>query len=137
MTSWQNALVQPLPIPCPAHLVPDATGTNAFHEAYRNAMAHHAVFVAIECEAERWTVKADTLTAGSGHTVADAVNAAIRGAMLRLVDNREADFGAYTGPVYFMMHGVRNEERARELAAALHAALYGDLEALARAVPAP
>jgi hypothetical protein len=34
-----------------------------------------------------------------------------------------------------MMHGVRNEERARELAAALHAALYGDLEPLARAVP--
>ncbi|MGW1916726.1 hypothetical protein ACWCQS_39995 [Streptomyces sp. NPDC002076] len=28
----------------------------------------------------------------------------------------------YTGPVYFMMHGVRSEERARELAAALHAA---------------
>ncbi|MEU2931150.1 hypothetical protein ABZ636_40175 [Streptomyces sp. NPDC007251] len=100
-------------------------------------MAHGVVFVAIECEAERWTVKADTLTAGSGHTVADAVNDAIRAAILRLVDNREADFGAYTGPVYFMMHGVRSEERARELAAALHAALYGDLEALARAAPAP
>ncbi|MEU9446055.1 hypothetical protein AB0D42_35355 [Streptomyces sp. NPDC048304] len=136
MTSWQNALVQPLPVPCPAHLVPDATGTHAFHEAYRNAMAHHAVFVAIESEpGQRWSVKADTLTAGSGHTVADAVNDAIRAAILRLVDNREADFGAYTGPVYFMMHGVRTEERARELAAALHAALYGDLEALARTVP--
>lgn len=135
VTSWQYALVQPLPVPCPAHLIPYATGTTAFHDAYRNAMAHNVVFVAIESEGQQWTVKADTLTAGAGHAVADAVNDAIRAAILRLVENREAEFGAYTGPVYFMMHGVRSEERARELAAALHAALYGDLEPLARAVP--
>ncbi|MFF3363838.1 hypothetical protein [Streptomyces misionensis] len=127
--------MQPLPVPCPAHLVPDATGTNAFHDAYRNAMAQNAVFVAIEAEGPHWTVKADTLTAGSGRRVSDAVNDAIRAAILRLVDNHEVDFGAYTGPVYFMMHGVQDEERARELAAALHAALYDDLEPLNRAVP--
>ncbi|ALV31329.1 hypothetical protein [Streptomyces sp. CdTB01] len=128
--------MQPLPVPCPAPLIPDATGAEAFRDAYREAMAHNAVFVAIESESPRqWTVKADTLTAGSDHAVADAVNEAIRAAILRLVGNREADFGAYTGPVYFMMHGVHNEGRARELAAALHAALYGDLEPLARAVP--
>ncbi|MFD6036891.1 hypothetical protein ACFWHF_20530 [Streptomyces griseoincarnatus] len=127
--------MQPLPVPCPAHLVPDATGTHAFHDAYRTAMAHNAVFVAIEAEGQHWTVKADTLTAGSGRRVTDAANDAIRTAMLRLVDAREVDFGAYTGPVYFMMHGVRDEERARELAAALHAALHEDLEPLSRAVP--
>ncbi|WP_433455188.1 hypothetical protein ACQPXS_44750 [Streptomyces sp. CA-142005] len=128
--------MQPLPVPCPAHLTPDTTGTNAFHDAYRTAMAHNAVFIAIETDArQQWTVKADTLTARSDHTVTDAVNDAIRAAILRLVDDHEADFGAYTGPVYFMMHGVRSDERARELAAALHAALYGDLEPLARAVP--
>lgn len=129
-------MVQPLPVPYPAHLIPDATGAGAFRSAYREAMAREVVFVAIESEAPRqWTVKADTLTAGSDHEVADGVNDAIRAAILHLVRNREADFGAYTGPVYFMMHGVRNERRARELAAALHAALYGDLEPLARAVP--
>ncbi|TQJ92337.1 hypothetical protein [Streptomyces sp. SLBN-31] len=128
--------MQPLPVPCPARLIPDVTGAEAFRGAYREAMGRNAVFVAIESEAPRqWTVKADTLTAGADHAVADVVNDAIRNAILRLVRNREADFGAYTGPVYFMMHGVRNEERARELAAALHAALYGDLELLARAVP--
>lgn len=95
----KNAQVQPLPIPCPAHLVPDATGTHAFHDAYRTAMAHNAVFVAIEAEGQHWTVKADTLTAGSGSRVTDAVNHAIRTAILRLVDAREVDFGAYTGPV--------------------------------------
>ncbi|MER7466806.1 hypothetical protein [Streptomyces sp. NPDC097981] len=83
----------------------------------------------------RWTVKADTLTAGPGHAVDDVVNAAVRAAITRLVQQHEVDFDAYAGSVYFMMHGVRGEERARELAAALHAALYGDLEPLTSAVP--
>jgi hypothetical protein len=62
-----NALVQLLPIPCPAHLIPDTTSTDAFHDVYRTAMAQQAVFVAIESERrQRWTVEADTLTAGAG-----------------------------------------------------------------------
>ncbi|WP_445517556.1 hypothetical protein [Streptomyces sp. NEAU-174] len=45
-------------------------------------MEHNAVFVAIEFEVrQRWTVKADTLTAGSGHAVTDAVNDAVRAAI--------------------------------------------------------
>jgi hypothetical protein len=124
---------------CPAHLIPDVTGTDAFHTTYQKAMAQNAVFVAIESEGpQRWTVKADTLIAGPGHTVADpdAVNDAVRAAITRLVQNREVELDAYAGPLYFMMHGLRSEDRARELAAALHAALYGDLQPLARAVPA-
>ncbi|MEU6777064.1 hypothetical protein [Streptomyces sp. NPDC046759] len=127
--------MQPLPVPCPAHLIPVATGTGAFRNAYRNAMVDGAVFIVIECEGNRWTVKADTLTAGSDHVVTDSVNEEVRAAINRLVERHEVDWGAYTGPVYLMMHGVRNEERARELAAALHAALYGDLEPLTQAVP--
>ncbi|MEU7306308.1 hypothetical protein [Streptomyces sp. NPDC007206] len=80
-------------------------------------------------------MKADTLTAGAGHTVADAVNEAVRDTITCLVNSREVDLDAYAGPVYFLLHGVESEERARELAAALHAALYGDLEPLSRAVP--
>ncbi|MGW0926967.1 hypothetical protein ACWD3J_49810 [Streptomyces sp. NPDC002755] len=98
-------------------------------------MAHRAVFVAIESDGTRWTVKADTLTAGPGHSVDDSVNDAVRAAITRLVRNREVGADAYAGPIYFMMHNVPSEERARELAAALHAALHGDLEPLHRAVP--
>ncbi|MFH8805571.1 hypothetical protein ACH4F6_39575 [Streptomyces sp. NPDC017936] len=39
------------------------------------------------------------------------------------------------GPVHFVLHDVADESRARELAAALHAALYGNLAPLARAMP--
>ncbi|MET8808879.1 hypothetical protein [Streptomyces sp. NPDC004546] len=64
--------MQPLPVPCPAHLIPDATGTNAFHDAYRTAMAHNAVFIAIETAArQQWTVRADTLTHRRGPARAD------------------------------------------------------------------
>ncbi|MFJ3222890.1 hypothetical protein ACIPJS_05930 [Streptomyces sp. NPDC086783] len=99
-------------------------------------MAQRVVFVAIESEGPHWTVKADTLTAGPGHVVHDSVNDAIRAAVLRLIHHREAGADAYTGPVYFMMHNVPSEARARDLAAALHAALYSDLDPLNRAVPA-
>ncbi|MEU9313757.1 hypothetical protein [Streptomyces sp. NPDC048256] len=127
--------MQPLPVPCPAPLIPDVSGADAFHTAYRQAMAHRAVFVAIESDGPRWTVKADTLTAGPGHSVDDTVNEAVRAAFSRLVHDREIGADAYAGPIYFMMHNVSSEERARELAAALHAALHGDLEPLHRAVP--
>jgi len=130
-----NALMQPLPVPCPAHLIPNASGTKAFHQAYRQAMAHGVVFVAVESDGPRWTVKADTLTAGPGHPADNTVNDAIRAAILRLIHTREVGADAYTGPIYFMMHNVPSEERARELAAALHAALHGNLEPLNRAVP--
>ncbi|MGW3661413.1 hypothetical protein ACWD6R_39935 [Streptomyces sp. NPDC005151] len=129
--------MQPLPVPCPAHLIPEVSGTDAFHNAYREAMAQQVVFVAIEHEGGWWSVKADALTAGPGHVVGDTVNDAVRAAIARLVSSREIYTDAYAGPIYFMLHGVRSEERARELAAALHAAVYGDLEPLTRAVPLP
>ncbi|OIJ92631.1 ATP-binding protein [Streptomyces monashensis] len=78
--------MQQSPIPCPAHLIPGATGTDAFPAAYRQAMAQNVVFVAIESERRHvWTVEADTHTAGSGHTIDDAVNAAVRAAITRLL----------------------------------------------------
>ncbi|MFJ5031243.1 hypothetical protein ACIQB5_24700 [Streptomyces sp. NPDC088560] len=84
--------MEQLPIACPAHRSPDATGTDAFHAAYRQAMAQHAVFVAIESEKRQvWTVKADTLTVGSGHAIDDAVNEAVRAAITRLLQSREVE----------------------------------------------
>ncbi|MFK0224100.1 hypothetical protein ACIQWN_38850 [Streptomyces vinaceus] len=127
-----------LPTPCPAHLVPDVTGADGvdgFGEAYRQAMERGAVFIAVESQGSRWTVKADTLTAGPAHIVGDVVNRAVRDAVGRLVAAGEVRSDAYAGTVYFVLHGVERQERARELAAALHAALHGDLAPLARAVP--
>ncbi|MGW6414873.1 hypothetical protein [Streptomyces sp. NPDC055055] len=126
--------MDPLPIPCPAERIPDASGPDGFHAVYRAALEQRAVFVTLEGEGPRWRIKADTLTA-PGHTVGAGVYAEVREAIIRLVDAEEIRPDSYAGPVYFVLHGVDSEPRARELAAALHAALYGDLEPLARAVP--
>ncbi|ULR52263.1 hypothetical protein [Streptomyces deccanensis] len=129
--------MEPLPIPCPAHLIPDVTGAGGFTAAYRQAKAEHAVFVAIENQGQWWTVKADTLTAGPGYAVGDTVNDAARSAITRLVQAGEVRSDAHAGPVYFVLHGVDSEERARELAATLHAALYGDAGPLASCPRSP
>ncbi|MFF3518792.1 hypothetical protein [Streptomyces sp. NPDC002573] len=126
--------MQPLPAPCPSDLIPDATGMDAFNAAYRRAMQQRAVFVAIECEGRQWTVKADTITAPQ-HVVDDLVYDAVRTAVIQLIRSREIRSDSSAGPVYFVLYGVGREQRARELAAALHAALYGTLEPLAHAVP--
>ncbi|WP_307718004.1 hypothetical protein [Streptomyces sp. V4I23] len=37
--------------------------------------------------------------------------------------------------MYFVLYDLETQQRARKLAAALHAALYGDLEPLTHAAP--
>ncbi|MFF1401021.1 hypothetical protein ACFVZD_45820 [Streptomyces sp. NPDC058287] len=82
----------------------------------------------------RWTVKADALTAPQ-HTLDPTVCNAVREAVALLIRTREIRPDSSAGPVDFVLHDVGSELRARELAAALHAALYGDLNPLTRAVP--
>ncbi|MFF7191963.1 hypothetical protein ACFZAR_44155 [Streptomyces sp. NPDC008222] len=126
--------MQPLPVPCPAARVPDATGMDAFNAAYRQARQQRAVFIAVELQGGRWTVKADVLTAPQ-HSIDAAVYDVVREAVICLIRTRRIRRDSSAGPVYFVLYDVVSEPRARELAAALHAALYGDLEPLARAVP--
>lgn len=127
-------LMEPLPTPCPADRIPDATGLDAFNAAYKAAKRQQAVFVAVECQAQRWTVKADALTAPQ-HTIDTTVYDVIRTAAIRLIRSREIRPDSSAGPIYSVLYDLNSEDRARELAAALHAALYGDLGPLARAVP--
>ncbi|MFE0206892.1 hypothetical protein [Streptomyces sp. NPDC058985] len=123
-----------LPAPCPAELIPDATGLAAFEVVYQRAMQQGAVFVAVERQAERWTVKADVLTAPE-HIVGGTVYDGVRRAVIRLIRRREIRSDSSAGPVYFVLYDVESELRAREVAEALHAALYGDIGPLVRAVP--
>ncbi|MEU6497839.1 hypothetical protein ABZ890_47220 [Streptomyces sp. NPDC046984] len=123
-----------LPIPCPAELIPDVTEPAALNAACSAAREQGAVFVGIEREGYRWIVKADELTAPE-HGVDTAIYGAVRIAVIHLIHSREIRPDSTAGPIYFALYGVDNEYRARELAAALHAALYGDLGPLSDAVP--
>ncbi|MGW6405096.1 hypothetical protein [Streptomyces sp. NPDC055134] len=126
--------MEPLPTPCPADRVPDATGLDAFEAACQAARDQRVVFIGVERQGPLWAVKADARTAPQ-HTIDPAVYNAVREAVIRLIRSGEIRPDSSAGPVYFDLHDVDNEVRARELAAALHAALYGNLEPLTRAVP--
>ncbi|MET7543169.1 hypothetical protein [Streptomyces sp. NPDC005507] len=78
--------------------------------------------------------EADALAAPQ-HTVDPAVYDAVREGVIPLIRSGEIRPDSSAGPVYFVLHDVDSEGRARALAAALHAVLYGDLEPLVRAVP--
>jgi hypothetical protein len=121
----------PLPVPCPAALVPDTSSdTGVFNTAYAAAKAARAVYIGIERRGRGWTVKADTLTALPPHAVDAAVEQAIRHAAVLLVERGEIRADSGPGPVHYTLHGVADHARARVLAAALHTALYGDLTLL-------
>lgn len=128
--------MKPLPIPCPADRIPNATGLDAFNAAYKAAKTAKAVYVGIERRGQQWSVKADVLTAAPQHALDDTAHDAIRAAVLRLARRGEIRPSSGLGPVHYTLLGVKNEERARELAAALHAALYGDPQPMDRAIPA-
>ncbi|MFF1594264.1 hypothetical protein ACFVY0_40195 [Streptomyces sp. NPDC058286] len=126
--------MEPLPTPCPADRIPDATGMDAFEAACKEAKDQRVVFIAVEQQGPRWAVKADALTTPQ-HTIDSTVHDAVREAVALLIRSRQIRADSSAGPVEFVLHAVDSEGRARELAAALHAALYGDLEPLTRAVP--
>ncbi|MFD7958963.1 hypothetical protein ACFV4X_36495 [Streptomyces ardesiacus] len=124
------------PTACPADRIPDATGVTAFNRAYGEARDAGAVFVCVARSGQHWTVKTDTSTAAPGHIVSAPAAVAVSEAIDRLRDRREVRLVPRpAGPGYTVLYDIAGEERARQLAAALHAALHGDLNPLARAVP--
>ncbi|OIK01653.1 hypothetical protein [Streptomyces monashensis] len=93
------------------------------------------MFVAVERLGLHWTLKADALTAPQ-HAIDAPVYDAVRTAVIHLIRSREIRPDSCAGPVYFVLYDVESEQRARELAAALHAALYEHLAPLTHAIPA-
>lgn len=125
------------PVPCPAKLVPDTSdGTQSFNAAYHRAQRSSTVYVGIEVRDDGWAVKLDPLPAGAKHHMPEHVVAAIASAAERLLRRGEiAERCPVGGPEYLALTGIETETRARDLAAALHAAHYGDLGPLTHAVP--
>ncbi|MFG2972534.1 hypothetical protein ACGFYY_05965 [Streptomyces sp. NPDC048331] len=103
--------MQSLPTPYPADLVPDATAVDAFNATYKQAKRQNAVFIAVENQGRRWTVKADALTAGPDHTVGNEAYDTVRGSVIRLNSAREIHSDSSAGPVYFVLYGVETEPR--------------------------
>ncbi|MFE6157028.1 hypothetical protein [Streptomyces sp. NPDC057889] len=107
-----------------------------FEAACKEAKEQRVVFIAVEGQGPLWG-RSRPMRSPPRSTPSTTVHDTVRAAVARLVRSREIRPDSFAGPVDFVLHDVGSEGRARELAAALHAALYGDLEPLTRAVPPP
>ncbi|MFJ6784654.1 hypothetical protein [Streptomyces yangpuensis] len=119
-------------MPLQAALIPDCTKPDAHHAAYRSAKASDAIFVCIARQGRRWKVQLDAMTS-SKPIVPEQAMTVLRSAAEALVlagTVTNADVGAD----YISMWPIESEEKARQIAAAFHAALYG-LQQLHVAVP--
>ncbi|MFI0908214.1 hypothetical protein ACH4TE_32575 [Streptomyces sioyaensis] len=118
--------------PLQAALIPDCTKAEAHHAAYRSAKTNDAIFVCIARQGRRWKVELDAM-ASSRPIIPDPSVKVLQSAAEALVVAGTVT-QANIGPDYISMWAFESEEKAREIAAAFHAALYG-LQQLHIAVP--
>ncbi|MGC0331911.1 hypothetical protein RKD23_004901 [Streptomyces sp. SAI-170] len=119
-------------MPLPAALIPDCTKPEAHHAAYKSAKTNNAIFVCIARQGQRWKVELDAFSS-SGPTIPDRAVKVLQSAAEALVvagTVTQANIAAD----YISMWAIESEEKAREIAAAFHAALHG-LRQLYIAVP--
>lgn len=110
-------------MPLQAALIPDCTEPEAHRAAYRTAKANNAIFVCIARHGQRWKVQLDVM-ASSKPYVTDQAMAVLRSAAEALVLDGTVE-QANIGADYIAMWPIETEERAREIGAAFHAAMFG------------
>ncbi|REK87573.1 hypothetical protein DY245_26230 [Streptomyces inhibens] len=118
--------------PLQAALIPDCTKPEAHHAAYRSAKTNDAIFVCIARQGRHWKVELDAM-ASSKPIVPDQAVTVLQAAAEALVVAGTVT-KANVGADYISMWPIESEKKAREIAAAFHAALYG-LQQLHIAVP--
>ncbi|MEU6280904.1 hypothetical protein [Streptomyces sp. NPDC047028] len=119
-------------MPLQAALIPDCTEVEAHHAAYRRAKTDDAIFVCIARQRPRLMVELDAMSC-SGPTIPDEALTALQSAAEALV-LADTVTQANVSPDYISMRAIESEQRAREIAAAFHAALH-NLRQLYIAVP--
>jgi hypothetical protein len=110
-------------MPLQAELIPDCTKPEAHHAAYRSAKTNDAIFVCIARQGRHWKVELDAM-ASSKPIVPDQAVTVLRSAAEALVVAGTVT-QANVGADYISMGPIEGEKKAREIAAAFHAALYG------------
>ncbi|MFD8619386.1 hypothetical protein [Streptomyces sp. NPDC059513] len=120
-------------MPFPAALIPDCTSEKDHRAAYRKAKADNSNFVCITRQGTHWSVVLDVI---ARPLVTGEAAKVLRSAVEELVASGAAAGGANFSTEYVSIHQIGSEARAREIAAALHAAIYG-LQQLQVAVPIP
>ncbi|MEW2571733.1 hypothetical protein [Streptomyces sp. NPDC047070] len=109
--------------PLPDALIPDCTEPEAHRAAYKRAKTNDAIFVCIARQGRRWKVELDAMSC-NGPTIPDEALTILRSAAEALV-LADTVTQANIAADYISMWSIESEQRAREIAAAFHAALHG------------
>ncbi|WP_406123277.1 hypothetical protein [Streptomyces sp. NBC_00989] len=109
--------------PLSAALIPDCTEPEAHRAAYKRAKTDDVIFVCIARQGPRWKVQLDAMSC-SGPTIPDEAVTVLRSAAEALV-LADTVTQANIAADYISMWAIESEQRAREIAAAFHAALHG------------
>ncbi|MGW3096229.1 hypothetical protein ACWDCC_22700 [Streptomyces sp. NPDC001102] len=126
-------VVMPKPgMPLQAALIPDCTKPEAHRAAYKKAKANDAIFVCIARHGQRWKVQLDVMASRKPY-VSDQAMTVLQSAAEALVLDGTVE-QANIGTDYISLWPIATEERAREIGAAFHAAMYG-LQLLQIAAP--
>ncbi|MFF5975732.1 hypothetical protein ACFY7C_29910 [Streptomyces sp. NPDC012769] len=121
-------------MPLQAALIPDCTKPEAHRAAYRKAKASDAIFVCIARHGQRWKVELDAMASRKPFVSDQAMTVLKAAAEALVVDGLVAQ--ANIGADYISMWPIKTEEKARDIAAAFHAAMHG-LQQLQSIVPQP
>ncbi|MDQ0404852.1 hypothetical protein ABVB69_09535 [Streptomyces sp. NPDC000349] len=125
--------VMPTPgMPLQAALIPNCTELEAHRAAYKKAKTEDAIFVCIARHGQGWKVELDAMASRKPYLPDQAMTVLQSAAEALVLDGTVAQ--ANIGAEYISMWPIETEGRAREIAAAFHAALHG-LQQLHIAVP--
>ncbi|MFE6835275.1 hypothetical protein ACFVFI_10640 [Streptomyces sp. NPDC057705] len=125
----------PMPgMPLQAALIPNCSAPEAHRAAYKKAKASDAIFVCIARHGNRWKVELDTASSRGPYVPDEAISALKSAAESLVLDGTvtQADIASD----YISMWPIATEEKAREIAAAFHAAMHG-LQQLQNIAPRP
>lgn len=121
-------------MPLQAELIPDCTEPKAHHTAYRSAKSNDTIFVCIARHEQHWKVQLDAMTSSKPFIADQAITVLQSAAEALIVASTVTS--AYVGADYISMWPIESKAKAREIAAAFHAALCG-LQQLHTVVPGP
>ncbi|MFC9059119.1 hypothetical protein ACFTXB_13825 [Streptomyces sp. NPDC057074] len=119
-------------MPLEAARIPDCTELEAHRAAYSSAKANNVIFVCVARHGRQWKVQLDAMSSSRPY-VPDHAMPVLRSAVEALVRDGTAGQGS-VGADYISLGPIKTESRAREIAAAFHAAMYG-LQQLHMTVP--
>ncbi|MEU1922639.1 hypothetical protein ABZ742_21100 [Streptomyces albogriseolus] len=123
MNTCDDGVMSTPGMPLRAALIPNCTELESHRAAYKKAKCDDAIFVCVARHGQGWKVELDAMASRKPYLSDQAMTVLQSAAEALVLDGTVAQ--ANIGAEYISMWPIKTEERAREIAAAFHAAMHG------------